>query len=213
MRKNVTITVKPSRWDRENTDRRRAAPFRANWTETTRLLKQECRAIEGYDVMLLLEVRQCDIKRNGFVYSDAKPDHPGAQVVMSTKHGQLRYACDCFEDWRDNVRAIALTLERLRKAEAYGVVERGEQYAGFAALPEPEAFDGKVFSLDEGAEWLGNRTGINRFDILDDPDDFLRAYRQAAKNMHPDKGGSPEDFKALQRVRKILEEHHAGVRN
>jgi hypothetical protein len=39
--------------------------------------------------------------------------------------------------WTDNVHAIALTLERLRLADLYGVTSRGEQYAGWKMLPGP----------------------------------------------------------------------------
>jgi hypothetical protein len=33
--------------------------------------------------------------------------------------------------WQDNLRAVALGLEALRRVERYGIAQRGEQYAGW----------------------------------------------------------------------------------
>jgi len=50
---------------------------------------------------------------------------------MRDGHRLLRNVCD--EDWRHNVRSIALGLEALRAVDRYGISRRGEQYAGFRA--------------------------------------------------------------------------------
>ena len=211
----ATITVKPYKWDRKETPERRDAPFRAAWRETVRLLRQECNAIDGFDIMILMDVQPCDIKMNGFVYADAVAGHPGVQIGLSSRHGRLMYACDRFNDWQDNVRAIALTLERLRKAEAYGVVQRGEQYQGFVALPMPDTLAPESLSpADEiyaVADWLSQRSKVVRSDILTSALKFQKAYRQAAQALHPDRrGGSEIEFKKLQQVKTRLVEHHAG---
>jgi hypothetical protein len=39
----------------------------------------------------------------------------------------------------------------------------------------------------------------------DDPEDIDRAYRQAAKKLHPDAGGSTADFQRLQEARRVLD--------
>lgn len=46
---------------------------------------------------------------------------------------RLVYATDACEDWRHNVRSIALGLEALRAVDRYGITRKGEQYAGFRA--------------------------------------------------------------------------------
>ena len=43
----------------------------------------------------------------------------------------------------------------------------------------------------------------------DDPEDIDRAYRHAAKKLHPDAGGSTADFQRLQEARRLLD----GVRS
>ena len=47
----------------------------------------------------------------------------------------MTYATDRFFAWQDNVRAIALGLEALREVDRYGIAKKGEQYAGWKALP------------------------------------------------------------------------------
>lgn len=69
------------------------------------------------------------------------PDHGGkfediAAINAATEQKRLVYATDACQDWRHNVRSIALGLEALRAVDRYGISRRGEQYAGFrGALP------------------------------------------------------------------------------
>jgi len=50
--------------------------------------------------------------------------------------------CDSFKDWEANLRAIALSLERLRAADRYGVTtEEKEQYIGWLRLPATSQTD------------------------------------------------------------------------
>lgn len=54
--------------------------------------------------------------------------------LQQSQYTELRLPCDTFSYWKDNVRAVALALEALRKIDRYGV-RTGSQYAGFKALP------------------------------------------------------------------------------
>lgn len=72
----------------------------------------------------------------------AHPDTGGSHEDMVAVNAaldpenRLIYATDACEDWRHNVRSIALGLEALRAVDRFGISRRGEQYAGFrAALP------------------------------------------------------------------------------
>jgi hypothetical protein len=53
---------------------------------------------------------------------------------LLTADDTFQFAVDMFPSWQDNLRAIALGLEALRKVERYGIANRGEQYAGWAQL-------------------------------------------------------------------------------
>jgi hypothetical protein len=82
-----------------------------------------------------------------------------------------------------NVRAIALALEALRKVDRYGVTKRGEQYAGWKALPSPNDA-----ILERGRQIIREHDG----DV-----------RRALAATHPDReGGDEEAFKAVSAARE-----------
>jgi hypothetical protein len=68
-------------------------------------------------------------------HPDAGGDHADfvAIQVASDPAKRLVYATDACEDWRHNIRSIALGLEALRAVDRYGISRRGQQYAGFRA--------------------------------------------------------------------------------
>jgi hypothetical protein len=116
--------------------------------------------------------------------ASAKASHPGVILSVSTSVGALRYPCDRFATWQDNLRAIALSLEALRKVDRYGVTKSGEQYRGFLAIeqgtPAQRVQDARKFiahvAAPLGGAWL-------------DLDAMIRAAKRAA---HPDTGGNPD---------------------
>jgi hypothetical protein len=127
-------------------------------------------------------------------------------LSFESTYGPLMYATDKFTIWRDNLRAIALGLEALRKVERYGITRSGEQYTGFRALEasssttvEDAARTMAAFTDDEwkwddllvevgtlGKEWT------------------RQAYRTAAKRRHPDVGGSHSDWLRLEEAYRLL---------
>ncbi len=59
-------------------------------------------------------------------------------ITCSVGGDVYRFPCDRFKHWDDNLRAISLTLERMRAVDRYGVTLNKQQYAGFKALPAQE---------------------------------------------------------------------------
>ena len=116
-----------------------------------------------------------------------------------SKHGPLSYPCDAFDDWQDNVRAIALALEALRTVDRYGVTKRAEQYRGWQSLPSP---NGNHWTKEAARDWLVQLTcaGLQPHQIPT-VDALIRA---AEFKTHPDRGGNPDDFKKVQQARKLL---------
>jgi hypothetical protein len=108
---------------------------------------------------------------------------------------------DAFDDWQENIRAIALGLEALRKVDRYGITSRGEQYTGWKALPSGE---GEVYNVLTAANFLSVHGGMPASVIIADSDMRKVAYRRAAQKLHPDKGGDPALFNRLQKAKELL---------
>lgn len=155
-------------------------PFRAGWSDTLWKLESELGKLGARDVVIELALTESEIRLDGWPRSDARPSHPGVIVSFDSKHGALRYGTDAFPDWQANVRAIALGLEALRKVERYGIGKRGEQYAGWRQL---SAGDSDL--VQRGRELIGEHGGSTA----------------ALKATHPDHGGNPDDFRAVQAAR------------
>lgn len=122
---------------------RKRSPFRANYNNTLSQVEQEVRHLRGRNVVIQLALQPRDIRLDGWPRADARsPQHPGVLLSFDAwipPQGltTLSFCCDNFTDWESNLRAIALTMERLRMVDAYDVVKFGEQYTGF--MPEKAA--------------------------------------------------------------------------
>ena len=202
----MNYTVRPiDAWTFERTIGRKPSPFSASWSETTDLLTRELRHLRASHVVLQLAVTERDLRLDGWIRADARPSHPGVILAFESKYGPLKYATDVFFTWQANVRAIALGLEALRKVDRYGIAKRGEQYTGWKALggatPMPAA--GGFTSIDDAIAFLHEHAPDVEWDH-DDLEAVTRAYRAAAKRLHPDVGGTPEDFQRLDEAYRRL---------
>ncbi len=116
-----------------------------------------------------------------------EPSDPGVAVYFQKKNGPMRViAIDAYYRVRDNLAAIAATLEAMRAIERHGgaqILERA--FTGFTALAAP---------------------GKNWWDVLEvRPDatrDVIEAnFRRLAQDRHPDRGGSHEAMATLNEAR------------
>lgn len=170
------------RWDRKIDASRPPAPFRAPYQATIDLLEREVRMLGARRVVVELAISEADLRNDGQPYANTRPRHPGVTVAFDSKHGSLKYTADRFATWQENLRAIALGLEALRKVDRYGMTSRGEQYAGWKALPSG-SMDG---SADRGREFIARHGGV----------------AAALKAAHPDHGGTDADFRDVQAARE-----------
>jgi hypothetical protein len=203
----IEFTFKPLvKWPREQTPayRRKHSPFKRNSGYAAEQgadrrmpvgrsfmdLKSELThlRVDG-PVVIEAGFRERDIRLDGQPRSDApQPAFPGVLISFRSKvHGPLQFSCDDCDRWQDNVRAIALTLERLRLADRYGVTKRGEQYTGWKALPAPLVTPPPM-TVEEAQAFIRSNGGD---------------YRAAAKRLHPDAGGSDEQWNKLQQAREL----------
>lgn len=151
------------------------SPFSASWTSTVRLLGQEVEHLQPEQTILEVDMREQDLRLDGLPRASAVAASPGVIITLiGTPHGTLRYPCSTFWTWQDNVRGIALALEALRKVDRYGVTKRGEQYAGWKALPSGDANP----SPERGRQLVYEHGGM----------------RAAWKATHPDYGGDAAQF-------------------
>lgn len=188
--------------------RRKPTPFKASWSTTLDDLARELEHLNASDVVLELDVQPGKIRRDGMLYADAKVGHPGVRVSFQTrKHGALSYTCDTYEsrwahqgpDWQANVRAIVLTLEALRAVDRYGAT-KGEQYAGFKALPSG---DGQApaggMTKDQAMTLIYEISGA---DVYKAPE---VAFRRARARTHPDHNdGAREDWDRVEQAGLML---------
>lgn len=215
--RDVPYTIRPiDSWPGEQTRNRRVSQFAATRLTTLDQLDRELRYLGAKNVSLLMAVTHDDIRLDGHLRANARPSHPGVVVAFDSKHGPLKYAVDTFTDAWDNLRAIALGLEALRKVDRYGVTKRGEQYSGWKQIgsggtPMPAA----SMSLEDAARMLAvhgleDAHESTTAQMMVDPAMQRDAYKRAAKRLHPDKGGDPAEFQRLQAARELLEAHRVG---
>lgn len=177
--------------------KRKNIPFKAKWSATLEELGRELDHLDATDVVFEVAVSAAEVRRDGMLRANAKVTHPGVRISFQTRdHGPMSFTCDTYEglyysqmpDWQANVRAIVLTLAALRAVDRYGAT-KGEQYAGFAALP-PGA----------GATAMGGMTRDQALGVLHEHGQFgvaanvdpHDAWRQARFFTHPDRNGGDQ---------------------
>lgn len=189
---------------------RHDSPFKSGWTETLDLLNREIKMLQTREQQQIRWVMQLDlsesqIRKDGGVYERATPRSPAVRVAFESKHGPLIYGTDQFWQWQANVRAIALSLEALRKVDRYGVAGRGEQYRGWTAISNRPAEMSRQQAAEFISHWAGDPTYLSPEAIARDPEVLASAYRWAAKRAHPDVTGDDGDTMArLNAARDLL---------
>jgi hypothetical protein len=203
----------PAVWPGKRTSYPKRAPFKTQWTRTVRILERELKHLGARKVELALAIRPGDLRRDGMLLASARP---GNAVILSfmDRDGQRQaYPCDTFGWWQDNLYAIAVVLEDLRRAERYGV-QSSLLRAGFKALPSaghttPTLSTGQAATLIARLSSADDTERCAR-DIQASPSTALTAVRLAKSRAHPDAGGKNEDWTLLQEAERIITAHHGG---
>jgi hypothetical protein len=204
-------------WPGPKTDhsRRKPSPFKSTYNKTLDLLETELRAIQATEILIQCYFTRASIRNDGWPKSSSNPTEPGVIVSFERDGKNVSMPCDKFRDWTDNLRAIALSLEALRKVDRYGVTKQGEQYRGWEALPPPEPKSPEALQRELNAqkEWalgiLAKHTAFSENSIKTyGVDDVVRA---AILYTHPDKGGTSEAFSDVMKAGKVLKEIYGGT--
>lgn len=182
------MTLRPiERWPGKLTANRVSSQFSAPWRATLDLLDRELwhlgPAGRNAPAVLQIAMREQDFRLDGMPRANARPEHPGVILAIDSTKGPLSFPCDRFVTWQDNLRAIALSLEALRKIDRYGITPNAEQYTGWKKLAAnasptgPSAADSEMVILSYADLPIGEATPLDQ------------AYRRARANAHPDRRG------------------------
>lgn len=192
------MTLRPiNGWPLAFTTQRRRAPFKTLFSDTLSQLDRELRHLNNgrrpAPSVLQVALTEADFRRDGMPRANSRPLHPG--VILSIEPAgspPLSFPCDTFDDWRDNLRAITLTLEALRKIDRYGVTQTGQQYTGWRAIESKPSVDalGAACALIARIAWPNEndeRQANWASKIATDPQIRANTIRQARARAHPDR--------------------------
>lgn len=200
-------------WPGDREKKRQRARFDSSYAQTLTLLADELRRLAARQVVIQAGFAAHDIRNDGWPRSNAKtPADPGVILSFESKHGPLSYPCDRFTDWQDNLRAIALSLQALRAVDRYGVTRRAEQYRGWTQLPPPPPSATSLFATRiEAATWLAAKSHwpYKLDDLLIKADAVDIAVRMARRRLHPDFGGSHDEYVRIDEAKRKLEKADA----
>lgn len=192
------MTLRPiNGWPLEFTAQRRRASFKTLFSDTLSQLVRELRHLNNgrrpAPSVLQLALTEADFRLNGMPRANSRPLHPG--VILSIepfRKPALSFPCDTFDDWKDNLRAITLTLEALRKIDRYGVTQTGQQYTGWRAIESKPAVDavGAACAVLARIAWPNEKDEHQANwapRIATDPDICRNTIRIARAKSHPDR--------------------------
>lgn len=184
------IAFRPiDRWPGAHSSHRRTSQFSAPWDATIDLLERELSHLGAKLVVLQIAISEDDLRIDGKLRAAARPSHPGVVLAFQSKFGPLKYASDEFLSWRDNLRAIALSMEALRKVDRYGVSKRGEQYMGWRAIPASTDPADAIQTREQAEAILAQ---------------FGGDWKAAVRATHPDSGGDEAEFRKVMRAKELL---------
>jgi hypothetical protein len=187
----LNITIKPlGKWPGEETAEPKRSPFKATYKKTLEQLEFELEKINADSGSLTLEMRisQQQLTLDGSrLRAHVKPERPGVVLTFNrhitkcvktpegnnnwvTSAQTLSYPCDAFDDWQDNLRAITLSLESLRRVERYGVFKY-DDIVNRLALPEGNP----LATVDAAADYLAQHSVVPKVEILASPAAMQRA--------------------------------------
>jgi hypothetical protein len=199
------VTELPPVWPGKRTISPKRAPFKTQWAKTLHVLERELKHLRARKVEMALDIRMGDLRQDGMLRADARPK-PAVIVSFIDGDGQRQaYPCDTFAWWQDNLYAIAVVLEDLRRAERYGV-QPALLRAGFKALPSATT---PTLSTAVAADIIAKHSDSAAFGVEQNADIAKSAVRAAIFRTHPDRNsGDRTAYDRVEAARKTLSAHH-----
>lgn len=182
----LNATFRPlHQWTGLRTKDRKQAQFKATWLQTLDLLEYELNKLQAHHVVIQIEDPETHkrMRNDGSITLPDKfwREKPGVILNFESPKGNISMPCDRYPWWRDNLRAIALSLEALRAVDRYGVTKGNEQYIGWAQLPAAsDKMDKRA-----AAEFLRSLLGV-QLDQTTSKASIAEVCKRARIEYHPD---------------------------
>jgi hypothetical protein len=150
------------------------------------LLKIQVRLLKGENLIISTNMMT---RNDGEVYSNAKePDDSGVAVYFKRYDAFICLVCDKYKKVWENIYAIANTIKAMRDIDRWGVSDMLDRmFTGFIAITE-----------DAGKNWPEILKVSSEATIYE----IQKAFKKRLKEVHPDVGGTTEEFLLVQNAYK-----------
>lgn len=196
-------------WPGPVTARRTRGPFKnLGLPKILGALERELRALRARDIIIRAFIPADQIRLDGWPRANARATAPGVvlEFVSDATKSQQRFYCDRFLYWEDNLLSIARAMENLRAIDRWGVNKGGEQYAGYRAIAA-QSSAGDNARLHAAAALLAKHGGVTPLSVLMTVTVARDAWRRARVATHPDRGGSADEFRAVDQAARLIGAH------
>lgn len=177
----------PEGWKR--TKHPESSRFKTGFQQARIELQDEIGRMGGSKLIISTNV---PLRNDGMPRASApEPSDSGVAVYFQRNTKSMVFACDRFRYTRDNIYAVAKTINAMRGIERWGASDMMERaFSGFKALGDGEVFDWKAIL-------------VMPRDSLPTAQSIQRAFIELTKTKHPDLGGSTEEFQKIIRARDV----------
>ncbi len=157
---------------------------RSTFDQQRKAVMAEIKRLGGTSVIISTNL---PLRLDGMPQASARmPEDKGVAIYFNYKNQQVVFACDKWDSMTDNMKAIEKAIYAIRGLERWGVSDMlNRAFVGFKQLAEaePSKSSWEILDIPVGS-----------------PKELIQhAYRQKAKELHPDMpGGNVEKFQELQ---------------
>ena len=201
-------------------DRLSAESSRVTFAQAKRLLISEAAKLGAAlaDVFLNLPADSFSQSGYGIRAKATKNAFPGVYVVFYFPKVEMVFCCDRHRRWQRNLYSIGVAIRALRSLSSSGVTRLGEQFGPFCRArqepPPPPRSDNWYDNVTDLRTVSGAAKFLELFgdstagQIAGSAEAAKAAFRQAARKLHPDAGGTQDKFERLTKAWETLRRHH-----
>lgn len=185
MKQNYPLSW-PDGWKRTPSNARVESRFQKTFGAVRKMLIEEVERLGASDLIISTNV---PLRRDGLPYANGLDlADPGVAIYFTYRKKSMSFACDRYFLVRENMQAIAMTINAIRGIERWGASDMMKRaFRGFAALPDPGKIDWRSILC------VGSNPTI---------DEVEKQFRVQAQLLHPDHGGDAMAFNELVKARE-----------